>query len=193
MQPEQRPVAVRAWTTTDGKRTKTRAGYVDLGPSPWSLALDTETTVDLAQGLRFGTYQLRHHDRLREAGIFYDPDGVTADELAVMRTYTELHGFALHTVDQFIRRVFLPYAWRRRALVVGFNLPFDLSRFAIGHAPARPRGKDQSMRGGFSFAYTPDRRDPRIQIKKIGPRAAFIRFATPSGRHAAARNRATTA
>jgi hypothetical protein len=190
MQPERRPVAVRAWTTTDDPPTKPQGIYVDLGTSPWALVLDTETTVDLAQSLRFGTYQLRHHDRLREAGIFYDPDGITADELAVIRTNTAERGLAFHTVDQFIRRVFLPYAWRRRALVVGFNLPFDLSRLAIDHAPARPRGKDQSMRGGFSFAYTPDRRDPRVQIKKIGPRAAFIRFATPSGRQAAARNRA---
>jgi hypothetical protein len=190
---ELRPVAVRAWTTTASAKTSAkqqRGGYVDLGPSDWTLTIDTETTVDVAQRLRFGTYQVRYRDRLREAGIFYEPEALTDLERETLTRYAAEHGFKSTILPQFIRDVYLRFQWKRRALVIGFNLPFDLSRIAIAHSPARPRGKDHSMQGGFSFAHTANKGDPRTQIKKIGPRGAFIRSATPSGREAAARNRA---
>jgi hypothetical protein len=192
MLPERRTVAVRAWTTTASAKTSAklkRGGYVDLGPSDWTLTIDTETTVDMAQSVRVGTYQIRYRDRRREAGIFYEPEALTNQERETLVGYAAKHGFKSMTLPQFIRDVFLGYAWKRRGLVIGFNLPFDLSRIAIAHSPARPRGTDHSMQGGFSFALTADKGDPRIQIKKIGPRAAFIRFATPKGRHPEARNR----
>ena len=48
------------------------------------LIFDTETTSDAAQSLRFGTYQYRSGDMLDESGIFYDPEGVSADELITL-------------------------------------------------------------------------------------------------------------
>jgi hypothetical protein len=192
MQPEPKPVAVRVWTTNPSKGNGKPNGdgrWVDFGPSQWSLTFDTETTTDVAQSRRIVTYQLRFNDRLREVGVAYDAAGLNTGELVAVEAWARASNVVMMTIEEFIRDVFLYYAWKRRAIVIGFNLPFDLSRLAIDHDAARPTRRDQTMRGGFSFAYTTDPRDPRVQIKKIGPRAAFIRFATPKGRQAAARNR----
>ena len=51
-----------------------------LGPSDGVLVFDTETTVDAAQQLRVGCYQLRWRGRLAEHGLFYDPESLTAAE-----------------------------------------------------------------------------------------------------------------
>ncbi len=45
------------------------------------------------------------------------------------------------------------------------------------------------MAGGWSFQLSPNPRLPRIQIRRINGRAAFLRYATPDGRHPEARNR----
>jgi hypothetical protein len=193
MRPESQAVAVRAWTTIvteSGRNDAPQSTWVAFGPSRWSLTFDTETTVDLAQTVRLVTYQVRWDNRLRAIGVAYDPAHLSPDEGAVVQGWAHRHDAQVMTIEQFNHDVLLHYMWRRRALVVGFNLPFDLSRLAIDHDAARPRRRNQTMRGGFTFAYSTDPRDPRIQIKKIGPRAAFIRCATPKGRQAAARNRA---
>ena len=53
----------------------------------------------------------------------------------------------LRTVSEFVDEVLYDRAYDLRASIVGFNLPFDISRLAIEHGSAR--GK--AMRGGFTF------------------------------------------
>ena len=43
-------------------------------PSPWTLVFDTETTIDAAQQLRVGFYQVRKDEGLDREGVFYDPN-----------------------------------------------------------------------------------------------------------------------
>jgi hypothetical protein len=152
--PTSQPVAVRAWTTY-GKRSRRRGGdRYDLGPSEWTLIFDTETTLDPGQGLRVGGYQLRRRERLREEGLFYEPDGLTEHELGTVRAYADARGRVLRTRGEFVEEVFLRKAWDDRALVVGHNLPFDLSRISIANRPTQSR--DPSMRGGFSLTLSND-------------------------------------
>ena len=59
-------------------------------------------------------------------------------------------------VDEFIEKVFIPAAYRNGATIVGFNLPFDLSRIAMDYQRARAVVRrngtvDRTMVGGFSF------------------------------------------
>ena len=77
-------------------------------------------------------------------------------------------------MKKFRVEVFLKYGDTRCGTIVGFNLPFDLSRIALDHGPAR-----RHMRGGFSFHMTPNNDDPRVRVKHLSPRAALIDFATP--------------
>jgi hypothetical protein len=159
----------------------------DLGPSDWQLVFDCETHTDLGQALRFLTWQERHRGRRRTTGIAFDPTQLSPDEVELLCNIAAEQRLRLLTVDQFIHKVLFNIGWAKRGTIIGFNLPFDLSRLAIGHTTARSRNR--SMHGGWSFQLSKNERLPHIQIKRINPRAAFIRFTTPDGRHPEKRNR----
>ena len=82
----------------------------------------------------------------------------------------------------FLRQVFYPVAVKARGAVVGFNLPFDLSRLAIAWRPAR----SGSYNAGFSFAMLdyednqgrrkPHPFRPRVAVKSINSKEALIGF-----------------
>src|SRR5664280_258130 len=185
-------VAVRAWAvpgylTREQQRVPGIA--TDLGPSNWTLIFDTATDTTLGQALRFLTWQERHRGRLRTTGIAYNPAGMTAGDVQTVRDYAAARGLRLLTVEEWIPKVLFNIGWAKRGTVVGFNLPFDLSRLAIGHHVARVGHCNRGMRGAWSFQLSTNPRLPRLQIKRISGRAAFIRFTTPDGRHPEARNR----
>jgi hypothetical protein len=146
----------------------------DPGPSSWAVIFDCETTTDAKQTLRFGFYQVRDGGGLKNEGIFVEREALTPEELAQVTEYASAQGLEMISVEAFRRAVFLRYGYRQNATIVGFNLPFDLSRIAIAHAPAR-----HHMRGGFSFKLTPNKDDPAVRIKHLSPKAALIDFAKP--------------
>ena len=168
-------IAIRAYTENpDREPVAMRQSTVDADLSPWTLVFDCETTTDATQRLRFGFYQIRRGEVLNKKGVFYDPKAINSEEEAILRDYAESRNHALMTVAAFRSEIFLKYGHTRHGTIVGFNLPFDLSRIAIGHGPAR-----RSMRGGFSFQLTANREDPRVRVKHLSPRAALIDFAKP--------------
>src|SRR5271166_2628341 len=75
----------------------------------------------------------------------------------------------LLTRTEFVNDVFYGSGYAVGAQIVGFNLPYDLSRLAIRHASAR-----RSMRGGFSLTLSEDW--PPVAVKHLSQRAALIRF-----------------
>ena len=149
------PLAIRAFAgrqfvdLPEPAKGKPKRKASQTGASPWTLIFDTETTTDAGQSLRFGTYQVRHDGELRFAGIFYTPDGVTPDELLHIQSYGAAHSLDVLTRDEFADEIFYKIGFQLRASIVGFNLPFDLSRIGIGHDSAR-----NEMRGGFTFRAT---------------------------------------
>lgn len=181
--PERFPVALRTYVSTG--RSKNPSGSfarTDAGPSRWSLIFDTETTTDAAQRCRFGSYQVREHTKLHEQGLFYDPNVLKPKEQATLREYARSRNFEFRTIEDFIDEIFFGIGYDFLASIIGFNLPFDLSRIAIDCAPARSRiGQGGiSMRGGFSFKLSRKFWRPRIQIKHHSRSLAFIRFASVS-------------
>lgn len=145
------------------------------------LIFDTETGTDAAQSLRFGTYQYRSSDTLEESGAFYDPEGVTSDELAALRAYAAANGLMLRTREEFVDEVFFAQAYQHRATIVGFNLPFDIARLAIRHGTARVPldSETAAMRGAFTFALSCQKIYPTIRIKHMSQKAALMSFAAP--------------
>jgi hypothetical protein len=130
----------------------------------WCLVFDTETTTDAAQSLRFGVFELHGLDRdtimrfhrsgdltrerldtLAQAGIFYDPDALSTEEIALAQSSAEEQGLLCLTRAEFID-FFYEWAYRREALCIGHNLPFDLSRLATDWAAAQ-----RDFRGGFTL------------------------------------------
>jgi hypothetical protein len=171
------PVAVRAFVAMQNSGKAPRHSFRrKAGPSEFVLVFDTETTTDAPQALRFGTYQARKDGELIESGIFYEPEIITPTELALIRKYGEDNKINVLMRADFTENVFFKYGFYYRGTVVGFNLPFDLSRLAIRQSPARG-----AAHGGFSFELTENRRRPRIRVKHLSVRAAFIEFTGAAG------------
>ena len=168
------PIALRTYGRPEGRKDGSPwSGDPPRGPSKWSLIFDTETTIDAAQRVKIGAYQLRYGDQLKDRGVFYNSDALTKRELATLRRYAKEHGVKLLTLAEFVDKVFVRCVYHWQATCIGFNLPFDISRIAYGHAPARGR----KMRGGFSFDMVPNGKSgPRLRIKHLSRRVSLIDF-----------------
>ena len=81
-------------------------------------------------------------------------------------------------VARFIDEIFFGIGYDLRATIVGFNLPFDLSRLAIRHGSAR--GK--LMQSGFTHQLSEHKYRPNVQIRHLSARSAFVQFPTRVGR-----------
>src|SRR6266568_3391275 len=165
------PIALRAFVPPP-KAAKGFRKSRKSGPSEWSLVWDCETTTAVSHQLRFGTYQVYRGVQLEEIGIFLDPRSLTKVEQVLLRRYASGHKLRLLSTDKFIDDIFYGIGYELRATIIGFNLPFDLSRLAIRHGPARGR----TMRGGFTFQLSKNPWKPRVQIKHLSSRAALIQF-----------------
>lgn len=178
---EHLPILLRAFAepATSGQKQPRRrkANGNHLHASEWSLVFDCETTTDPGQALRFGFCRVYRNEELRKHICFYRPDGVSKSELALIKKCATTHEFEVMPTAEFIDKVFYKYGYHLRAMIVGFNLPFDLSRLAIGHSAARPTKRDQSMYGGFSLKLSPLANCPPIQFKHQSRYVSLLRFA----------------
>lgn len=140
-----------------------------------SIIFDTETFTEPSQRMRFGAYQIREHGELDEIGLFH-PDDVNSDDLAAlhraMRELPQSDGVKLRLISraEFVEHAIFRWGLDGRGVIVGFNLPFDLSRIATSHSYAK-----KSMKGGFSFTLA--ERRPAVRVKHLSQRASFINFA----------------
>ncbi len=166
-------IALRAFTERSKRARKTGNGKNLSEPSGWTLVFDTETTVCAAQKLRIGSYQIRKYSKLHEQGLFYDPETVSETGLSVLRAYAAERDLELITVETF-RRHFIKYGYKLNGVIIGFNLPFDISRIAFKAGPAKGH-----MRGGFSFLLFPYRDQPAVRVKHLSARQSIIDFAAP--------------
>jgi hypothetical protein len=165
---------VRAYTETPGaKRTFGSGGGLD-SPSDYAVIFDCETTTDPTQTLRFGFFQVRKSGALVREGIFYEPSTLHPSELTLLRAYAAQNQLDICTVRDFRFKVLLRVGYEARAAIIGFNLPFDISRVALDCGEARG-----SLRGGFSFKLSESRHDPAIRVKHLSSTTALIDFAVP--------------
>src|SRR5690242_249931 len=119
------------------------------------LVFDTETTTDTQQAPTFGAYRvcelIGDSYKTIEEGLFY-PDDAPANHRHTLEVYAQGHApdiavrtfppkvrLKLHSRAHFIEQHFWKCV-KQRGMIVGFNLPFDLSRLAIEWAPSRKRG-----------------------------------------------------
>jgi hypothetical protein len=211
------PVALRAWTATQtqpGRRpTKnvkaqphTTPAQIDPTLAGPVLVVDTETTIDAAQRLTFGSWRLSEIDNAGNqtrlaAGLFYADDLPETDPAGyqALVDYAKAHvadvspdqeadrTLRLTSRAEFIYRVFFTVAFKARGHVVMFNKPFDLSRLAVDVSDTRGTLRaDGRIRndyaGGFSLQLGPHDRvifEPRVRVKHIDPRKAFAALTRP--------------
>ncbi len=179
------------------------------------LVFDTETTTDEIQKLTFGSYRhcVWQDDGTLvclEEGIFYgddisrsDPAGwVTLNDYVENSQADTAPGQSKKLVflskSGFLARVFYPLAYQAHALVVGFNLPFDLMRLASSWGEGR-----EKFYGGFSVVLwqvrdsdtgemIENRWRPRLSIKLLDSKRAFVEFTTPAAIDARDKDTMTT-
>lgn len=168
--PDHLPIALRAYAVA----TKARKPRRGIGASDWTLTFDCETRTDASQTLRFGAFQLRKRDAVKFAGLFYDPQELSAGEVETLLAYAKRHKLLAMTRDEFVDDYLFRRAYELRARIIGFNLPFDISRIAIDHGIARG-----AMYGGFTFTLSHQKVWPNVRIKHLSRRAAIIDFAAP--------------
>lgn len=173
-------IAVRAYVRLVKGGTPRKRGVrrTALRPSNVVLVFDTETDLDEAQHVRFGTYQVYIDSKLDEQGLFYNPHTISKRDLRVLHRYATRNGLKCLVLEDFIEKIFYGIGYDLGATIVGFNLPFDISRIAWHHSTA----KTPSMAGGFSFALSRDSRRGRVQVKMLSGSAPSIRFASPEHR-----------
>lgn len=187
---EPRPIdlAVRVYPEIPGTERRPKSKKHGRRPRAM-LVFDTETRTDATQRLTFGCFQFIVDGRCMREALFHASD-LTNAELAALSKYAASHSAAtevggrkvldLLTVDEFLNE-FYRAGYKGRCLIVGFNLPFDLSRLAFDVAPAR--GK---FAGGFSlgiWSYVDKnglrKRNsfrPRIAIKHIDSKRSLMGF-----------------
>jgi hypothetical protein len=179
---------------------KRRRGTQEKWPE-FALVFDTETTIDVNQSLTFGFYRLLKnvngsYSELREEGIFF-PDGCSPQAIRQLNEFAASHPaecaegcsteIKIRTLADFTRNVFMPNALAG-ALVVGFNLPFDITRIALDARDARRLNEDWSLVMDMDIhPTTGEVREnpfiPRIKITRKDGKFAFIRFSGVSIRN----------
>ncbi|PMP74703.1 MAG: hypothetical protein C0180_03490 [Aciduliprofundum sp.] len=135
------------------------------------LIIDTETTIDQYQNLTFGSclIQTQISSGLKEEWyIFYG--NITENEIQIIKDYGKEHNIKVLPVRKFVESVFFPYAYKMRAEVIGFNLPFDLSRLAIDY------GITRNKEDAFSLKISNDKRNPSIRIQSIDQKEIVYRI-----------------
>jgi hypothetical protein len=166
----------------------------------FALIFDTETTLDPAQKLTFGCYRLceliEGQYRCVEEGLFH-ADALKPTDLRTLKKYVDdirnvPHArrlppqvkLKLMSRTAFVNRVFFR-AVRNGDLVVGFNLPFDISRLAIKHGAAKRGGwslvlSAQTGRRTGKLEANPQK--PRIVLTSLNSKTAFIRLSSKLNR-----------
>ncbi|WP_433973937.1 hypothetical protein [Tunturiibacter lichenicola] len=155
------------------------------------LVFDTETRIDATQRLTFGSYRFILDGECQEEGLFF-PNDLPDQDRKVLERYARDHpaeatntDLKLLTLQQFLSK-FYQAVYKGRCLLVGFNLPFDLSRISRDATAARGR-----FAGGFSlglWSYIDEsgnelenRFRPRVGIKHIDGKRALKGFTARNG------------
>jgi hypothetical protein len=158
------------------------------------LVFDCESRLTADQTLTFGFSRfLEIRNGLYvplEEGIFHD-DGLSAKELEALRKYARstkpettedgCDQLRFCSRSKFVTEV-LGIAIQAKALIVGFNLPFDLSRLALDWNPAENGGWSliiQQWRNPKTGKQEPNESFPRLLIKALNSKTSIIGSTRP--------------
>lgn len=153
------------------------------------IVFDCETTIDAVQQLNFGFCRIGYDYgtgfRCHTEICFYADDLPERDRRGYAALLRFVNGaradispgengnpyLRLMSRTEFANKWLWPISYIKRGTVVGFNLPFDLSRIAIHAGEARGH-----YDGGFSLQIWETNMRPRVCYKAIDSKKAFIGF-----------------
>ena len=134
---------------------------------------DTETTNDIYQNLLYGYYCVwdLQSNKIRDRGLFYG-EVLTKSQIKILEDYSKSHKIKLMARNNFVSTL-VDWIYYRRSICSGFNIPYDLTRICVDFSTSK-RDHD-----GFSIRLSNDRFMPRLFIKSLSSRRAFINFIVP--------------
>jgi hypothetical protein len=162
------------------------------------LVFDTETTTNTSQSLTFGAFRrcelVGDEYRCVEEGLLHADHAPSKDRRILTdyagREHAELGIKAFPpklTLAVLSRATFVEkYFWKclqSGGMVVGFNLPFDLSRLAVEWRPSRNRGWSLVLslrRSRKTGAWEANPHRPRVRITAKDSHSAFLSLAMPA-------------
>lgn len=191
-------IFVRAQTIPPAKKRK-KLKDRNNGPK-WPdpvLVFDTETTIDTRQDLTFGVYRLCQlvggKYVCSEEGLFYTDDldtrqrrvlkAYAANQFAQIevKSFPPLLDLKLYSRAEFVEKVFWK-AIKDGAMIVGFNLPFDLSRIAVDWRTGYNGSWSLILslrRSRKTGEMEPNPHRPRVRIRSKDSQSAFIELTRP--------------
>lgn len=164
-------ILIRTYTKRKDDKKKALKNTKQFKDYNLILIFDCETTNDQFQNLKFGAYRIYQDKELMHEGLFQESENLSNKERTTIARYASANKLTLHEKENFIHEVFYNYVYDLKALCIGFNLPFDLSRIAINTPDARKRNK-----GGFSLQLSNRKNLPHIIIDHKGSNLTFIHF-----------------
>ena len=183
-------VPVEAKKKKKGKNNVTQSKDLDDPQSPSEvLVIDTESRTTVELSLTFGVWWRCRLVGIKyeviEEGIFY-ADDLPERELKVLKTYMEtaVSGvrtfpprFPLYSHTQFMKKVFWPALKKNAAMVVGFNLGYDLTRIAVDWKEGK-KGEWSLILMQYADG-KPNRNYPRVLITPIDSKKQIIKLSVP--------------
>jgi hypothetical protein len=177
---EEPPVYLRVYEAPHRTRPK-RKPPIEEPNDNQVLVLDTETTTDTKQELRFGI--AREYDLGRLCRTIVVTGQLTEAEAKTVSAWARFHEAEVLPVERFVTEVFLPLADDMRAVVVGFNLPFDLSRIAADWGPKERIGDKEAWTLHLVPWSNPKAPYlPKIRVQRADSTKGFINFTGTKGR-----------
>jgi len=191
-------IFVRAHTVaSEKKQKKYKKGAEEPKWPDRVLVFDTETTIDTQQDLTFGAFTL---GRLvggkyfcSEEGLFH-ADNLDSPDRKVFEAYVaekladiEVKSFPpklrlkVYSRSEFMEKVFWK-AIKDGAMIVGFNLPFDLSRIAVDWRTGRNGSWSLILslrRSRKTGEMEPNPHRPHLRIRSKDSQSAFISLTRP--------------
>jgi hypothetical protein len=152
----------RAHTETKQRRRRGKASNQRRIPKwpPYALAFDCETRIDEKKSLTFGFARLLRNSKdtyndCRAEIAFYDPEELTPAEINILKQFVARkraetakdvysRDIQLLTRQEFVEQFLFPHA-EAGSLIVGFNLPFDITRLPSSARPATRLNEDWSL------------------------------------------------
>jgi len=183
------PIAVRAYAVPKkrgGKQRSIKGSRKSYAKPDFVLFVAVQPSRDHSQRLLWGAYRVYEGESFIEEGYFYGDDLPKA-EIGRLRSYctqnTQVQSnIPLRCLSRrvFLEKVFYAIAFQVRSAIVGFDLPFVMSRLAERWSKGRG-----FYAGGFNFTMLtyddngvskPDSFTPRVSIKSMDSQRANIAF-----------------
>jgi hypothetical protein len=183
-------IYLRAHTVRAGEADPHTPTTPDIKWADYALVVDCESRITADQTLTFGFWrfcELRGNEYVcAEEGIFHDDHGLSTREFDVLRKYAKAtkpetpadgcNRLRLYSRAKFVEEV-LGTAIQAKALIVGFNLPFDLSRLALDWETADNGGHSlilSQWHNAKTGKLGPNKYFPRIVVKALNSKTAII-------------------